>query len=510
MNKVGRDTVPDINPNLPIPEFVNPKEKSEWLCVYCHDILREPMQTLCDHKLCAACLAQLSEDSDRPMCPANKPDCMLLSRKEGTVMPDFYTKKYLKQIVVYCLYKDYNCQEIMPWGKLEQHIGVSHNAVTSCSFQCFGCPEIVEMNKYKSHIENCKFRPRPCSCCQKVVADCNMEDHVKSCCSSTVTETEISPAEGLIECPFVNIGCHYIGKATELKAHESESIEKHLQLQLQFSLKIQSEKTQLLQRLEDSETSQIRLSKTVQDLSKENDALKEACRQTNQRIRHISETVAETLEKNHEIDTYATKGDITFQKQEVDKIKTSLKKLHSQVFDVMERRLKRVDLDLLFLETARYDGVLTWGVSNYSERREEAKSGKNVSLHSQPFYTWHDGYKMCGLMYLNGNGNGKDTHLSMYFIIMEGRYDDFLPWPFTGNVTMMLLDQVGTNHVKRTFKPNASKSVMKPQSEMNLGTGYPTFIKLSDLEAPSSPYLKNNAIQFKFIVDTKKITAITR
>ena len=101
--------------------------------------------------------------------------------------------------------------------------------------------------------------------------------------------------------------------------------------------------------------------------------------------------------------------------------------------------------------------------------------------------------------------------MSLFFVIMKGNCDDLLPWPFTCNVTMMVLDQVGTNHKKYIFKPDPSNnSFMKPQSDMNRGTGCPNLIKLSNLEAPSSPYLKNDTIYLKFIVDIEKATAVTR
>ena len=39
-----------------------------------------------------------------------------------------------------------------------------------------------------------------------------------------------------------------------------------------------------------------------------------------------------------------------------------------------------------------------------------------MSLYSQPFYTGRYGYKMCGRVYLNGDGMGKGTHLSLFFL----------------------------------------------------------------------------------------------
>jgi hypothetical protein len=37
-------------------------------------------------------------------------------------------------------------------------------------------------------------------------------------------------------------------------------------------------------------------------------------------------------------------------------------------------------------------------------------------------------------LYLNGDGSGKKTHLSLFIVIMRGEYDALLPWPFRNKV----------------------------------------------------------------------------
>ena len=44
------------------------------------------------------------------------------------------------------------------------------------------------------------------------------------------------------------------------------------------------------------------------------------------------------------------------------------------------------------------------------------------------------GYKMCARIYLNGDGMGKGTHVSLFFVIMRGQYDALLKWPFRQKV----------------------------------------------------------------------------
>ena len=44
------------------------------------------------------------------------------------------------------------------------------------------------------------------------------------------------------------------------------------------------------------------------------------------------------------------------------------------------------------------------------------------------------GYKMCARLYLNGDGMGKGTHVSLFFVIMRGPCDALLKWPFRQKV----------------------------------------------------------------------------
>lgn len=50
------------------------------------------------------------------------------------------------------------------------------------------------------------------------------------------------------------------------------------------------------------------------------------------------------------------------------------------------------------------------------------------------FYTSRYGYKMCLRVYLNGDGTGRGTHLSLFFVVMKGPHDALLRWPFNQKV----------------------------------------------------------------------------
>ena len=127
-------------------------------------------------------------------------------------------------------------------------------------------------------------------------------------------------------------------------------------------------------------------------------------------------------------------------------------------------------------------------------------------LLSVPFYSSHDqyGYKMCLRLYLNGDGTGKGTHISLYLTVMKGEYDAILQWPFDKDmmITLALLDQNGRrNDLIQSFRPDpASSSFQQPQFEMNTGMGYPTFAPLSILDNDS--FVKDDTMFFQCKLET--------
>ena len=110
---------------------------------------------------------------------------------------------------------------------------------------------------------------------------------------------------------------------------------------------------------------------------------------------------------------------------------------HDDMLSVHEIRLADMDLRFQVLETASFNGTLIWKIREYKRRKQDAVASKTSSLYSQPFYTGYFGYKMCARVYLNGDGMGKGTHLSLFFVVMRGEYDALLPWPFKQKVTRL-------------------------------------------------------------------------
>nr|XP_002130602.1 TNF receptor-associated factor 3-like [Ciona intestinalis] len=173
-----------------------------------------------------------------------------------------------------------------------------------------------------------------------------------------------------------------------------------------------------------------------------------------------------------------------------------------QQIGLYDVRIADMDQRFQVLETTSYSGVALWKINNFQRRKREAESGRALSIYSQPFYTSRYGYKMCARVYLNGDGMGKGTHVSLFFVLMKGEYDNLLPWPFRQKVTLMLLDQgLERRHLSDMFRPDpTSSSFTKPTSDMNIASGCPLFVAHNLIEGSS--YVKDDVIFIRIHVDT--------
>ena len=165
-----------------------------------------------------------------------------------------------------------------------------------------------------------------------------------------------------------------------------------------------------------------------------------------------------------------------------------------------EIQLSEQDLQVRMLEATSYDGDYLWKIDHFSRRFQEAASGKTPSIYSPPFYVGRFGYKVSARLYPNGDGMGKGTHLSIFFVIMRGECDALLPWPFNQKVYFKLIDQDRVQDACDSFRPDAnSSSFIRPKSDMNIASGCPTFISHAGLQ--EGGYIREDTMYVSVAVD---------
>jgi len=157
---------------------------------------------------------------------------------------------------------------------------------------------------------------------------------------------------------------------------------------------------------------------------------------------------------------------------------------------------------------------LLWRITNFSEKLAEANNGPNNCLYSPAFYTCFNqngaGYRVRAKVYLNGDGKGFRTHMSVYFVLLKGENDALMAWPFRQKVTFVLVNQakeefdvcagggVGAGDLSDSFRPDpTSRSFCRPTTDANLASGLPLFCRLDQLKN----FVRDNCVFLKMIVN---------
>ena len=126
---------------------------------------------------------------------------------------------------------------------------------------------------------------------------------------------------------------------------------------------------------------------------------------------------------------------------------------------------------------------------------------------SDPVYSHFGGYKMCLNVVANGCGDGRGTHVSLFFCLMRGDNDDHLKWPFKGTIKVSLLNQLedGQHYTKVLVSlygeiPERYRKRVIGREKTASGWGLPKFISLRDLNCfgrRNCQYLKDSTLSFR-------------
>ncbi|KAG8449268.1 hypothetical protein GDO86_016078 [Hymenochirus boettgeri] len=531
-----------------VPEQGGYKEKflkyveEKYKCEKCRLVLCNPRQTECGHRFCETCMNSLISSSI-PQCVA----CEEIISKDK-VFKDNCCRREVLALQMFCRNENRGCKEQISLGNLLIHLK------SDCQFEELNCPradckEKVIRRDLSDHIEKiCKYRETPCKFCRSQVPIIEMQKHEDVDCPSVVISCpHMCSVKSLLRselnahlsecvnapstCSFKRYGCNFKGTNQQIKTHEASSAVQHVNLMKEWSNYLEA-KVSMLQNESSEKNKSIQiLHNQMCSFEIEIERHKELLRNNEGRIIQLQKVIEGQADKlkdlDNEIRNLRQTGD------EADGMKNSMESLHSrmsqleiltknaasfnpgvletqinrhdQMLSVHDIRLADMDLRFQVMETASYNGVLIWKIRDYKRRKQEAVMGKTLSLYSQPFYTGYFGYKMCARVYLNGDGMGKGTHLSLFFVIMRGEYDTLLPWPFKQKVSLMLMDQAPSRrHLGDAFKPDPnSSSFKKPTGEMNIASGCPVFVAQTVLE--TGTYIKDDTIFIKVIVDTSDL-----
>ena len=173
-----------------------------------------------------------------------------------------------------------------------------------------------------------------------------------------------------------------------------------------------------------------------------------------------------------------------------------------RVFTLTKVSWLSIDERLNNQDNVSFDGLFIWKISNFYEKQNQSKTGVQRSFYSPPFYYMgRTGYKLIARIFLNGDGAGHSTHVSLFISIMRGEYDALIKWPFTHNITFTIYDQSLSNpkehHTDRFYPDPNSTTFRRPTTEMSTGSGIPKFCSLEKIPF----FVKDNVMFIKIQVE---------
>lgn len=217
------------------PQLVH-KHDLAYECILCQNLLRDPIQLACGHRICTNCM--LLDNT----CPASC-DRPISS---GTHFYDKGIQRQLDELEMYCYFKNRGCSTICAWKDLISHVNECLYARYTCKNYSSGCKEQSRSaTQYNEHKAICKFNPKTCEKCVSYVPGIFYDMHLQTCCRRTTGDgscaddgnNNTTDAETQL-CSFKWVGCPYTGTPKLLIQHLASSTEIHDALMSQYQSQI--------------------------------------------------------------------------------------------------------------------------------------------------------------------------------------------------------------------------------------------------------------------------------
>ena len=446
-----------------------------------------------------------------------------------------------------CQYVDVECPEKCG-QQVQKHQLVTHiaNECPKRDFTCMHCGfkatyEVVS----EQHWPECQNYPVPCpNRCQIGAVERNtLEDHLKMCSLQVV------------DCDFSYAGCNEKLQRQHMEKHIEENTQKHLALMAAASMKRSREFEQMSQELQEQrdefrgyleqkerETAEQlkqkdeqvkavekRLQQSVREREERIESMrkslqkeqKEGEQQLQQQLEHIQKKVQEQEEKHHEKDN-KVQGELREKQQQIETLKEQIvqvKQDHEERIKAVEQRrekqikslevqsqqqverigklekqLKEKEQELEQLNMKLGMPPLHFTMSNFNQLKTRRP---RACWFSPPMYTHPHGYKFCFEVWADGYGNGRGTHVSVYFYSMSGEFDATLQWPAKFTITLQLLNQHrDQDHitVAKQSQWNKPERERVCAAEFNLILIAHTHLELNAQK--QTQYLKNDCLLF--------------
>uniref|UniRef100_A0A8B9IZ15 TNF receptor-associated factor n=1 Tax=Amazona collaria TaxID=241587 RepID=A0A8B9IZ15_9PSIT len=352
-------------------EILGTKLEFKYLCSDCKNILRRPFQAQCGHRYCSYCLKKIISAGPQ------------------------------------------KCASCIQEGIFEEGISILE---TGSAFPDNAARREVESLPAVCINSGCSWKG--------TIKEYEFRDHVKSCGRSKVP------------CRFEVVGCTEVVEKEELLEHERKCLAEHLYMLLSFVLSLKagagdlkplpalssSQSAPVLAENSESEVSRsLELLGRCETLERKTVTFENIVCVLNREVERVSLT-AEAYNRQHQLD-----------QKKIETLSNKVRQLERSI-GLKDLAMAEMEEKIRSMEASTYDGVFIWKITEFARKRQEAITGCSPAIFSPAFYTSKYGYKMCLRVYLNGDGTGRGTHLSLFFVVMKGPNDALLRWPFNQKV----------------------------------------------------------------------------
>ena len=400
-------------------------------CSICLCVLREPylVDCECGNSFCKTCIEPIKSDQ-RP--------CPLCNIQFTTAMPNRrLSQRTLNELQVYCCHKEGGCEWVGELGSLPQHLNLlnSGNRFSGCQLAklaCEFCGDAIQRKDLEEHEgDKCMVRPYSCEHCEKYESTFEdvMANHWPTCPSRPVpcpnecgTSPELQfldchidnecPLQ-VIECAFKYAGCKQTCLRKDMADHITHNLAIHISLQ---AASHQEELKKLNARISELEIQ-------LDNARAENQKLLRRVEQQD-----CSAQVAVASREIKKAQDQRLKGHLNTLRGEIKKAQNETKQ---EIMKQMESEMAVVHNHVGLVPVC------------FTMPDFQHKKSSNSSWFSPSFYTHSRGYKLCVNVDANGYGSGQNSHISVFLFLMLGEYDESPKWPFQGDITVRLLNQLG-------------------------------------------------------------------
>ncbi|XP_069703120.1 TNF receptor-associated factor 4 isoform X1 [Periplaneta americana] len=406
-----------------------------------------------------------------------------VSENSIDIYPDPDSEKAIMGSVVYCIHHKEGCKWSGELRKLKAHLNTCKHDAVPCTNKCGAQIPRVLMEDHLKY--TCPQRRARCEFCGKDFTGHTLENHVGSCgfepiycenkCGMKVQRRHLTQHKAA-ECSKRLVPCRYCSKefvADTLQVHHTKCGRFPVACPNRCDVSI--------------------LAREDLDLH-----LKDQCpilgiccpfKDAGCRFKGNRYALEKHVDDNTKQHLVLMCSVVTKQQHQIASLKSAL---------------SRISLN--------YSGTLIWKISDYTAKLTEAKTKEGMELVSPPFYTSQYGYKLQASVFLNGNGAGESSHISIYIKILPGEYDALLRWPFSHSVSFTLFDQSSVPekacNIVESFIPDPTwKNFQRPSKEPDsLGFGFPRFVSHEMLK--KRHFLKDDTMFIRVKVDPSKIVAV--